>query len=178
MAKKKLTEKQAAFVREYIVDLNATQAAIRSGYSKKTAASIGQGNLIKPDIAEAVAAAIKKRADKVEINSDYVLKRLAEIDQMDAADIHNQDGTIKPILDWPKVWRQSISGIDISELYEGGADQKTLAGVVKKIKWPDTLRNLELMGRHVDVKAFADDSNSTNEDMAGALKTLADKLPG
>lgn len=74
-----LTAKQRAFVREYLIDLNATQAAIRAGYSEKTARQIGEENLSKPDIASAVEAAMKNRADRTDITADRVLRELAKI---------------------------------------------------------------------------------------------------
>lgn len=74
-----LTDKQRRFVDEYLVDLNATQAAIRAGYSQKTAASIGEENLRKPDIAKAVQDAQAARAKRTEITQDMVLRELAKI---------------------------------------------------------------------------------------------------
>lgn len=74
-----MTPKQEQFVREYLIDLNATQAAIRAGYSAKTAGQIGDENLKKPDIATAVAEAMKTRAARTEITQDMVLKELAKI---------------------------------------------------------------------------------------------------
>ena len=68
-----MTPKQEAFVREYLIDLNATQAAIRAGYSEKTAGSIGEENLKKPEIANAVKEAMGARAERTEITADYVL---------------------------------------------------------------------------------------------------------
>ena len=79
MAGKKLTPKQAAFVAEYLVDLNATQAAIRAGYSAKTAGSVGAENLSKPEIAAAIAEAQQKRAERTEITQDKVLARYWQI---------------------------------------------------------------------------------------------------
>lgn len=76
-----MTPKQEAFVREYLIDLNATQAAIRAGYSEKTAGSIGEENLRKPEIANAVKEAMGARAERTEITADYVLdgiKKLVE----------------------------------------------------------------------------------------------------
>lgn len=73
-----LTEKEAAFVREYLIDCNATQAAIRAGYSQKTAASIGSENLRKPHIQEAIDKAIQKRSEKTEISAEYVLKTIKD----------------------------------------------------------------------------------------------------
>lgn len=149
-----LTPKQEAFCNEYLVDLNATQAAIRAGYSAKTAKSVGSENLSKPDVQSYLAERQADRAKRTEIDADYVLRRLAAIDQMDIKDIIQDDGTIKPVKDWPEVWRKSISGLDVSELFEGSGDKRELAGLLKKIKLPDKLKNLELMGKHVQVGAF------------------------
>ena len=142
-----LTAKQQRFVEEYLIDLSAKKAAIRAGYSEKTANEIGAENLTKPSISEAIAKAKKERTDRVLADADYVLRRLVQIDKMDVLDILNNNGTIKPVSEWPLIWRQFISGIDISELSDSAA-------LVKKIKWPDKVKNLELIGKHVDVQAF------------------------
>ena len=77
--KKQLTPKQSAFVAEYLVDLNATQAAIRAGYSPKTANEQASRLLANVNIAAAVAEAQAERATRTEINQDYVLNNLVEI---------------------------------------------------------------------------------------------------
>lgn len=66
---------------EYLVDLNATQAAIRAGYSAKTAGAIGGENLEKPEIAEAIAKAIAERSEKTGIDAAWVLKEAADVYQ-------------------------------------------------------------------------------------------------
>ncbi len=68
-----LNEKQKQFVREYLIDLNATQAAIRAGHSEKTARLQGQRLLTNVDIAKAIDAAKNERAERTEITADYVL---------------------------------------------------------------------------------------------------------
>ncbi|MFZ7342934.1 terminase small subunit [Avibacterium volantium] len=73
-----LTDKQKRFVEEYLIDLNATQAAIRAGYSEKTAYSIGQENLTKPEIQAAIQTAQNKRAERVQITQDDVIRMLLE----------------------------------------------------------------------------------------------------
>lgn len=75
----KLTDKQTAFVREYLVDLNATQAAIRAGYSERTASRIGPQLLGKTWVREAIEKAQAKRARRVEVTQDYVLSNLVEV---------------------------------------------------------------------------------------------------
>lgn len=74
-----LTAKQAAFVAEYLIDLNATQAAIRAGYSVNTARAISSEILAKPDIQAEIAAAMKARAERTEITQDKVLADVEKI---------------------------------------------------------------------------------------------------
>jgi len=90
-----LTDKQQRFVDEYLIDLNATQAAIRAGYSAKTASAQGFENLRKPDIASAIAEQQRKVSTKLELSAEWVLERLVEnVDRaMQAAEIKNPDGT-------------------------------------------------------------------------------------
>lgn len=82
-----MTPKQVLFVQEYLVDLNATQAAMRAGYSEKTAYSMGQENLKKPEIAAAIAAAQSERSKRTEVTADRVLQEYAALAFYDPADI-------------------------------------------------------------------------------------------
>lgn len=92
----KLTDKQQAFVNEYLVDLNATQAAIRAGYSEKTASEMGYENLSKPQIAEAIQKAMQERAGRTEINADYVLGVIKEtIERCQGEENFNANGVLK-----------------------------------------------------------------------------------
>jgi phage terminase small subunit len=84
MSKKKLTAKQELFCKEYLVDLNATQAAIRAGYSEKTAHAIGQENLRKPTIQEYIKKHTEKRAQKVNLTVENVLQDI--LDTRDSAE--------------------------------------------------------------------------------------------
>lgn len=149
---KKLTDKQEMFCREYLLDLNATQAAIRAGYSEKTARFIGTENLSKPNIQDRISELMQGRNEEAGINARYVLDRLLAIDRMDVLDITNDNGTLKPISLWPKVWRTTLSGLDVSEIIQEGS----VAGLLKKIKLPDKVKNLELLGRHVEIQAWKD----------------------
>lgn len=163
-----LTPKQQRFVEEYLIDLNATQAAIRAGYSEKTAGQIGEQNLKKLEIQKAIQEALQGRKERVQIDADYVLKRLVEIDQMDVLDIMDDDGNVKPLRDWPKIWRQYISNIETISMDDG-------EGWLKKIKWPDKVKNLELLGKHVSVGAFKD---KIEHDVSDPLKELLSRVSG
>lgn len=151
-----LTGKRARFVDEYLIDLNATQAALRAGYSEKTAYSQGQRLLKDVELQAQLQKRMKDREKRTEINADYVLKRLVEIDQLDVLDILKDDMSFKPVSEWPKGWRQYLVGFDIAEMFEGSGDDRSMVGLMKKIKWPDKVKNLELLGKHVNVNAFRD----------------------
>ena len=154
----KLTPKQELFVLEYTKDFNATQASIRAGYSKSSAKAIGTENLSKPVIGEAIAIVMKKRMDTVKLDSDFVLQHLGGMAQADIIDIIDElTGRFKPLKDWPKIWRQMIQGFDVSELFEGKGEDRVKVGEVVKVRFIDRLKNIELFGKHVNVKAFEND---------------------
>ena len=149
-----LKPRQKIFCAEYLKDLSGKEAAIRAGYSKKTA-NVQSCQMLKDDRIKAYLQELQaKRQERLEVDADYVLRRLVEIDKMDVRDIMHDDGTLKPIAEWPETWRTSISGFDVAELFEGGGDERILSGILKKIKWPDKLKNLELLGKHITVGAF------------------------
>ena len=89
--KPKLTKKQQMFVKEYIKDLNATQAAIRAGYSAKTANAMASQMLAKLNIQDAVKIEMDKRSKRVEIDADWVLNKFAEL--------HKRCTQVEPVLD-------------------------------------------------------------------------------
>jgi len=136
-----LTAKQQRFVAEYLVDLNATQAAVRAGYSAKGAKDQAWQNMQNPEITAAIKAAMEARNKRTQVDADYVLQRLTEIDEMDLAAIHGEDGKLLPIRQWPLIWRQMVKEVDMKS---------------GKVKFHDKLRALELIGKHVNVNAFRD----------------------
>jgi phage terminase small subunit len=88
----KLTAKQQRFIEEYLIDLNATQAAIRAGYSAATARSVGSENLTKPAIAEALQKARNKLAESAGITAERVLKEYARLGFSDMRRYASWDG--------------------------------------------------------------------------------------
>ena len=151
--------KHELFCREYIIDLNGTQAAIRADFSEKTANRIASRLLSRVDIQTRIAELRSVRIEEVRIDANYVLKRLIEIDEMDVADILDDGGDFLPIRSWPKVWRTTLSGLDIAIINSG--DTET---ILKKIKWPDKVKNLELLGKHIGVGAFTEKVDHTSSD--------------
>lgn len=167
----KLTDKQELFAREFIVDLNATQAAIRAGYSEKSSRNQGARMMANDDILDRIAELKAERNEQVGVDAAYVLRRLTEIDQMDVLDILLANGELKPIKDWPKVWRTTLSGMDVVEMASAES-----AALLKKIKWPDKVKNLELLGKHVDVQAFKEQTKVEHvfeEEVSDLMKALS-----
>ncbi|MCR9090518.1 MAG: terminase small subunit [Proteobacteria bacterium] len=106
-----LTAKQRAFVDEYLIDLNATQAALRAGYSPRTAKQAGTENLAKPAIKAAIDARMEQRQERTEVTADRVVRELSRMALYDPADIV-RNGIKKPedIADLPEDVRRAIIG--------------------------------------------------------------------
>lgn len=153
---KPLTAKVEAYCQEYIkCPENQTQAAINAGYSHKTAAKFASQNMRDERVKKRIAELMEERNKRMRVSADYVLMRLVEIDQMDVIDILDDEGGLKPISQWPKVWRTSISAVDINRIRMAMKDdEEDIESTLQKIKWPDKVKNLELIGKHVDVNAF------------------------
>ncbi|EAQ6033655.1 terminase small subunit [Salmonella enterica] len=168
---KPLTAMQEAYAQEYTkCPENQTQAAINAGFSPNTAAVKASVMMRDERIQKRIAELMEERNRRLRVSADYVLLRLVEIDQMDVIDILNDDMSIKPVSEWPKVWRQYLTGFELADMFEGRGDEKELVGILKKIKWPDKVKNLELIGKHVDVNAFKE-----RLEVSGTV-TIADRM--
>lgn len=151
-----LTPKQAAFCREYLIDLNGTQAAIRAGYSKKTANEQAAQLLAKLNVQEYLKTLMDERAEKTKIDAEWVIKRLAQDATADVADLYDENGHLLPVKDWPMAWRTGlVAGIDTA-MERNGVDEegKPQFVEVRKVRLADRTKLLELIGKHVDVGAF------------------------
>ena len=143
----KLTPKQRRFIDEYLVDLNATQAAIRAGYSRNCAGQIGEENLKKPQIAAAVAKAKRERSEATKIDAEWVLRQAVELHRRCMQEI-------KPARN-PKT-REQMKDEDGNLLFTFNAAAAS--------------RALELVGKHVDIGAFKE-----RIEVSGGL-TLAERI--
>lgn len=136
----KLTPKQKRFVDEFLIDLNATQAAIRAGYSEKTAGSIGSENLTKPEILDALSRAKAERCARTEITKDLVVQELYETYKICSVKIPKVsfDGEQVTDINGNLVWRmvdaaQAVSALDKLMKHVGGYDadnKRELSGEV------------------------------------------------
>ena len=106
----KLTPKQEMFCKEYITDFNGKQAAIRAGYSENTASVIASENLTKPNVQIFLKTIMKERAKKLEINQEYVLKNILEVQQRCMQH--------KPVMQYDKFEKEYVQVTDINEAGE------------------------------------------------------------
>lgn len=138
----KLTEKQQRFVDEYLIDLNATQAAIRAGYSVKTANEQGSQNLAKLSIQQAIAEQMAERSKRTGINQDRVVLELAKIALVKMTDIVDSQGRIKS-----DASPDDLACIESVKYKESESD--TGSSVEREVKIASKLKALELLGKHL-----------------------------
>lgn len=137
----KLTPKQQRFVEEYLIDLNGTQAAIRAGYSQKTANQIAAEYLAKPNIAYAVAAAMAARSARTGVTQDRVVRELARIAFVDpTAVVDFRTGMVRSGLTDDD--RAVLAGVKVKD-----SDN----GTEREVKLADKLKALELLGKHLNL---------------------------
>lgn len=167
---KPLTAMMEAYCQSYIkTPENQSHAAIDAGFSPNTAAVKASVMMRDERIQKRIAELMEERNKRNRVSADYVLMRLVEIDQMDVLDILNDDGSLKPIREWPKIWRTTLSGFDLSSTIMN-MNEDSIETILKKIKWPDKVKNLELIGKHVDVNAFKE-----RLEVSGTV-TIADRM--
>lgn len=149
--------KREQFCREYIIDLNGTQSAIRAGYSEKTANRIASEMLSKPDIQARIAELMQERSNRVRIDADWVLmaaKRVYDRCMQDEP-VLQRDGT-------PMICTTEDGDIAYAYTFNATGANKAL----------------ETIGKHVAVNAFAEKKQEgTAEDLAESISKLIDRLP-
>lgn len=166
---KELTPLQDRFIDEYLIDLNATQAAERAGSKAKNLRTAGAEFLANPNVQAEIDRRKLARSETTQIDAQWVLKRLALEADADVADLYHANGAIKPVHEWPKIWRQGlVAGLEHVEVKD--SEGNATGDVVVKVKLSDRIKRLELIGKHVKVNAFQDTLN------VKGLEGLADKL--
>lgn len=158
-----LNAKQTKFVNEYLKDLNASQAAIRAGYSKNTSRSIANKLMTNADIQAEISRKMDKRAARTEITADRVLLELSRLAFLDVRKAFNKDGSLKAIHELDDDTAAAVAGMDITEF--GSGDEQS--GVVKKIKLSDKKGALELVMRHLGMN-----TTPVNADLDSELKRI------
>lgn len=149
-----LSEQQELFCLEYVRCLNAKQAALKAGYSEKTAGAQGSRLLKSVKIQARCQELNADRKERTLIDADRILKELLDMAMVDISEAFNDDGSLKPIREIPKPIRRMISSLEINELFEGFGKEREQIGHVKKLRFWSKEKALELLGKHL--KLFTD----------------------
>ena len=161
--------KQKAFATEYVIDYNATQAAIRAGYSERSAYSQAHELLKKPEIQEAIKELEAAASERTAVTKDMVIQELARVAFVDPRRLFEDNGTAKDITMLDDDTAAALSGVEIFEEFDYNNGEKEFSGYTKKFKWLDKLRALEMLGKHLGM--FTDKVH-----VEGAVNTGTDKL--
>lgn len=137
-----LSDKQALFCEEYAADPNATAAAIKAGYSQSTARAQGSRLLTNVDVRKRVEELRAEQSERTRIDADMVVNHLAGELFADMAELFSADNTLKPVWEWPPIWRTGlVCGFDQTEAADGTR--------VTKIRLSDRTRRAEMLARHL-----------------------------
>lgn len=145
-AARKLTPRQEAFVREYLIDLNGKAAAIRAGYAPKQA--VVQGVRLVKVCKPYIDAELAKRAKKATLTADRVLEEISRVGLCDAAELFDEDGRLLPLREMPESVRRVVASIEVEEDWKG---DEFICTRIKKVKLWDKVRALDLAQRHLGV---------------------------
>ena len=154
-----MTDKQKAFIDEYLIDYNATRAykEIYKGVKNDNVAAVNASNLLRnPNVKEYYDEKVKAKTKRAEINQDMVLKELARLGFFDARKLFADNGQPIPIKNLDDDTAACIVGIKVQENYDSNGN---FIGYTKEYKLADKKGSLELLGRHLGM--FKDNVNLT-----------------
>ncbi|PTM61890.1 terminase small subunit [Phreatobacter oligotrophus] len=150
-----LTYREELFAHLYVETANASEAYRRAGGMAKRPDQAASQMMAKPHVAKRISELRTRRLAAIEFNATEVLSRLIAQVRADLSDIFDGHGAVKPIHEWPDVWRTGlIAGIEVVEEFDDSGDERVHIGYIKKVKVADRVKILELAGRHVDINAW------------------------
>lgn len=167
-----LTAKQQKFCDEYLVDLNSTQAAIRSGYSKSSAKSIGSENLSKPDIQAYLQKKRKNWANKLEVTQERILTEYARIAFSDIRKYYNEKGMMLLPSEMDDDAAAALAGIKVYEEFEFDMDgNRNHVGDTKEVKIHNKIQALDSLAKHLGM--FEKDNQQRKPEVKLDISTLS-----
>lgn len=172
----KLTDRQRRFVSEYLIDLNATQAAIRAGYSQKTAYSAGQRMLKKVEIQTTLQEEIQKRSIRTNITQDMVLKEYARIAFFDPRKLFDDEGNPKDVSALDDDTAAALAGLDVVKEID---PESGVTSFTKKYKITNKLGALDSLAKHLGMfdgagKGYGDEKEK--DALSQSLEEMAKEL--
>lgn len=169
----RLTDKQKRFVSEYLIDLNATAAAKRAGYSEKTACEQAARLLANVKVQEAVQKGKKEIQERTEITQDMVIRETAKLAFFDIRKMFGKDGKPLDISELDDDTAAALVGLDVQDVKD--ADSGDFLGYVKRYKMADKLKALELLGKHTGAFEKQDTQTAALETAMRALADIIEK---
>lgn len=150
-----LTPKAEMFCLEYLKDLNGTRAAIRAGYSPRSAKVQASRMLTKVNVSDRIKELCDQRYKALAVEAKDILKELLLIAKSDIGEVWDEEGRLIDIKKIPDATRRAIKGVEVTEEFSGHGKDRELIGFTKKVKFWDKVKALELLGKHL--RLFADD---------------------
>jgi phage terminase small subunit len=179
MAKKRgpqWTDKLRAVVYHILTseNMDVLDAMRKAGYKDRYIAQNADKIRKHPFVADAIAKAMKERSERTKIDADKLLLRLQDMANADLADLYDEQMQFKSIHDMPSIWRQGLlAGVEVKTTSVGSGDEAKVTHTVTKVKLADRLKTLELIGKHVDVKAWLERVQTVQPE---TKETLYDEL--
>jgi phage terminase small subunit len=170
-----LTPKQATFIQNYLITLNATEAAKLSGYSPKTAKAIGSTLLTNVNVAAALKRERARLADRYEVKIDRVLRELARIAFSDMADFMASGPDGSPVLDFSKLTPDQsavLQEVTVEEFRDGRSDRRQVRRT--KFRKESKIAALELLGKYLGM--FSENVNHKHEHQHTVLGTILQEI--
>ncbi|MBJ6722424.1 terminase small subunit [Bacillus sp. PR5] len=149
---RELNMQMQLFCAEYMKDMNATQAAIRAGYSEKTAKQQGSRLCSYAVVQERLQELHEEMRARIVLDVEGLIKELSDENRADLADLYDDNNCLKPVRDWPLLWRVGglVAGVKVRELFEKDEDGNSVhVGNVVEVKVSDKVRRKELLGKHL-----------------------------
>lgn len=169
----KLTAKQRRFVDEYLKDLNATQAARRTGYTKKSAHAHGHKLLKSPAVQALIQERNEQRSKASGVTRERVLAELARIAFSDIGALFDKEGRFLRLQEMPEDARRALSSVEVEELHSGRGDERTLDGLLKKVKLWDKVKALDSLCKHLGLFDEPPKTSGDNESGEVVIKRRA-----
>jgi phage terminase small subunit len=168
----KLTKRQIFFIAEYQKDWNATQAAIRAGYSPKTAKEMAYKLVHKSSLKEILAQEMEERLLKIGVRAERVLQEIARIGFSDLGKLFRADGTMFPVQDLDEDTRAALASVQTLEESVGKGEDRIFIGYTRKIKLFDKVKALELLGKYLKLFPHGDQKVDVDVNMKGRQEVM------
>jgi len=174
MVERKLTPKQQRFGEEYLIDLNASQAALRAGYSKRNYGDIAMQLLRKTHVSAAIAAKRRAVTERSVVTQQRIIDEMAKIGFSDVRRMFDPDGRLRPAEEWDDDTAGAVAGFDTSTFTRGRGEDAELE-TIKKIRLWDKPAALIKLGQHLGMFTERIKLDGV-EELLGALAQAAKRV--